>query len=142
MLKTASTTAMGCSRSEATDRSATANRVPTPSTLTVLGVGTLFAVALLSVASERLQPIAVVLAVLSIGVLVLVQELSRRILILLALDAAIVFLYLWALDQPLHIVIQGDRSQYVVTVGDRTAAFPASGGGRIGLYTGRSSDRC
>jgi hypothetical protein len=106
----------------------------------VLGVGTLFAVALLSVASERLQPIAVVLAVLSIGVLVLVQELSRRILILLALDAAIVFLYLWALDQPLHIVIQGDRSQYVVTVGDRTAAFPASGGGRIGLYTGRSSD--
>lgn len=93
---------------------------------------------------ERATLPGVLLTALGLGAAYALSGFARRhprFAAAIALDVALLFAYLWTLDDRIHVVIQAGPTTYVVRAGDETSTLPrSSSGGWIGLYSGREDD--
>jgi 4-amino-4-deoxy-L-arabinose transferase-like glycosyltransferase len=89
---------------------------------------------------ERFEPWALVLAVAALATLIYATEWWRTRRLLAAtiiLDVAMIFLFLWSLDEREHVVIQVIHGQYIGSMGTASVRVgQAMAGGRFGLYAG------
>jgi 4-amino-4-deoxy-L-arabinose transferase-like glycosyltransferase len=110
----------------------------------VIAAAVLGADVLISFRYEHFQPVALLLAALAFAAFVYITGWWRQHKILtvtLGVNVALIFLYLWSLDERVHIVIRATPSGYTATVGDdMTTLLMPPRAGWFGLRAGPEGD--